>query len=31
VIDLNDIEAIADVLLERAVPLAGAAAAMRSG
>src|SRR6185312_12552907 len=29
-IDLNDIEAIADILLERAVPLAGAAAAMRS-
>jgi molybdopterin-guanine dinucleotide biosynthesis protein B len=30
VIDLNDIEAIADVLLQHAVPLQSAAAAMRS-
>ena len=30
VIDLNDIDAIADILLKRAVPLPGAAAAMRS-
>jgi len=30
VIDLNDIEAIADVLLQHAVPLASTAAAMRS-
>jgi molybdopterin-guanine dinucleotide biosynthesis protein B len=31
VIDLNDIERIADVLLEHAVPLESATAAMRSG
>ena len=30
VIDLNDIEAVVDMLLKRAVPLSGAAAAMRS-
>jgi molybdopterin-guanine dinucleotide biosynthesis protein B len=30
VIDLNDIEAVVDILLKHAVPLSGAAAAMRS-
>ena len=30
VIDLNDIEAVVDMLLKRAVPLSSAAAAMRS-